>query len=162
MMTRLALLLLLIVGLVLWDASATSTALAQQAPDCALQPYAVAQVPAAPQLQLELARTSDEHTRGLMYRTSMPDSQGMLFIFQGLQRGPFWNMNTYLPLSIAYIAADGTILDLQDMQVFEPAQQPVIYYPAAPYLYALEVNRGWFANNGIKVGDQLAFCLPIG
>jgi uncharacterized membrane protein (UPF0127 family) len=69
-------------------------------------------------------------------------------------------MNTYIPLTIAYIAADGTILDLQDMQVFQPGQQPVVYYPAAPYTFALEVNQGWFTRQGVVIGDKLAFCLP--
>jgi hypothetical protein len=135
-------------------------ALQGQMTDCTDQPFAEAQVPGTPRLNLELAITPDQRTHGLMLRQSLPDDQGMLFVFGQQSSGSFWNRNTLIPLSIAYIDHDGTILDIQDMRPQEEGQPPDMYPPAQAYWYALEVNQGWYANNGLAVGDTLLLCLP--
>ncbi len=78
----------------------------------------------------------------------------MLFVFPREATGGFWMRNTSVPLSIAYIGWDGTVLDIQDMQPFDERS----HLPASPYLFALEVNQGWFAQHGVEVGDVFTFC----
>jgi uncharacterized membrane protein (UPF0127 family) len=159
MMTRFFRPALIVGGLLLVLLSARAAS-GRQPTDCGEQPYAEARVAGSPRILLELATTPEQRARGLMFRQSLPDNQGMLFIFEGQSSGPFWNMNTLIPLSIAYIDRDGTILDLQDMRAQSPGSPPDIYPPAKPYFYALEANQGWYANNGVAVGDVLTFCLP--
>lgn len=159
MMTRLPGFALLVAGVAVFFA-ATRTVFAQQAAECCEQAFAEAQVAGAPRIALEVARTPDERSQGLMFRTSMPEDQGMLFVFEQQTSGPFWNMNTLIPLSIAYIAEDGTIVDIQDMKAIQPGESPTYYPPARPYRYALEANQGWYTNHGVGVGHVLRFCLP--
>src|SRR6266571_2513197 len=83
---------------------------------CESRPFAEAKVPGDPRLWLELALTAEQQTRGLMFRQTMPNDLGMLFVFGERTGGAFWMRNTLIPLSIAYIDSDGTILDMQDMQ----------------------------------------------
>ncbi len=80
----------------------------------------------------------------------------MLFVFPQEVTLPFWMKDTFIPLSIAFIAPDGTIVDLQDM---EPRSEE-FHYPRGPSRYALGVTRGLFARHGIKVGDRALFYLP--
>ena len=75
----------------------------------------------------------------------------MLFIFVVDQQGPFWMKDTLIPLSIAFIAADGRILEIQDMA---PMTEE-LHRPAQSYRYALEVNQGFFSRNGVNPGDQV-------
>lgn len=103
----------------------------------------------ATRIYVEIADTPQKQETGLMHRTSMPAAQGMLFIFQGTTTVPFWMKDTLLPLSIAFITGEGHIIDLQDMQ----PQDLTLHNPAGPYTYALEVNQGTFARQGIAVGD---------
>jgi uncharacterized membrane protein (UPF0127 family) len=123
---------------------------------CGEEPFAEAQVPGEPRLTLELATTPEQHERGLMFRQSMPYDHGMLFIFDRQSNAAFWMRNTFIPLSVAYIEHDGTILDIQDMQPLTEVPHP----PAQPYWYALEVNQGWYTDNGVGVGDVFVLCLP--
>jgi uncharacterized membrane protein (UPF0127 family) len=134
----------------------------QHTADRSAQPYAEAQVAGAPRLQLELALTDEQQMQGLMYRTTLPEDSGMLFVFRQQVNAAFWNHNTFLPLSIAYIGRDGTILDIQDMQAQVEGtnpQQAICYPPARPYWYALEVNQGWYANHDVGVSDKLLLYL---
>jgi uncharacterized membrane protein (UPF0127 family) len=124
------------------------------------QPYAVAQVPGLPRLELELAMTEEERSRGLMLRTSLPANHGMLFVFERRSRDAFWNLNTLVPLSVAYLERDGTIVDIQDLKAQTPGVQPEMHPPAVPYLYALETNQGWFERHGVAVGDVLRIYFP--
>jgi len=103
------------------------------------------------ELTVELARTPAERSRGLMLRESLPKDRGMLFVFAGDTTGGFWMKDTSIALSIAFIAEDGTILDIQEM---EPLST-VVHQPPRPYLYALEVNQGWFQRQGFETGDQV-------
>ncbi len=115
-------------------------------------------------LTVEVAQTPAQTARGLMYRSSMPEEAGMLFIFPSERSSGFWMMNTLIPLSIAYIAADGTIVTLRDMEPCSSdrercAREAEAYLPEAPYRYALEVNKSYFESRGISVGDSVSFTL---
>lgn len=108
-------------------------------------------------LQLELACTPEEQQRGLMFRETLPENQGMLFVFAQEQTLGFWMKNTALPLSIAYISAQGEIVDIQDLHPFDEIPRRSI----KPAQYALEVNQGWFARHQIVVGQHISldnFC----
>lgn len=104
----------------------------------------------------ELARTADEQAMGLMYRKALADGEGMLFIYESDRRMTFWMKNTLVPLSIAFIGADGTIREIRDMEPLSEALVESTRYAR----YALEVPRGWFARVGLGVGDR--FELPPG
>lgn len=99
-------------------------------------------------LRAELADTPARRSRGLMFRPSLSDGAGMLFLFPADTRGGFWMMDTVAPLSIAFIDAGGVICEIQDM---EPLTTTV-HVPAAAYRWALEVSQGWFEENGVEVG----------
>jgi hypothetical protein len=113
---------------------------------------ATASIKVGPALVLaELARTEAERERGLMFRTSLPEGTGMLFIFDRDDRLGFWMKNTKIPLSIAYVASDGTIRQISDMEPQSLATVP----SERSVRYALEVPQGWFGRAGVKVGDKL-------
>jgi uncharacterized membrane protein (UPF0127 family) len=127
-------------------------------------PYAEVQIDTLPRIDLDLARTSQEHERGLMFRDYLPPDSGMLFVYAFESRESYWMYNTLIPLSIAFIDRDGTIVDIQDMaRLDDPSNQSeaarFVYPSAAPYWYALEVNSGWFLNHGVGVGQNIIFCL---
>lgn len=103
------------------------------------------------EIQLEVADTPESRSMGLSRRPSLPEGSGMLFIFVVDQQGPFWMKDTLIPLSIAFIAADGRILEIQDMA---PMTEE-LHRPAQSYRYALEVNQGFFSRNGVNPGDQV-------
>jgi len=128
------------------------------------QPYGVVQIDTYPRVNLELARTAPDQELGLGYRQELPLDNGMLFVYTSQSTDPYWMIHTLIPLSIAYIAGDGTIEDIQDMAVLNNPHDVQeasrhIYPPAAPYWYALEVNQGWFVEHGVGVGQQFMFCL---
>ncbi len=104
-------------------------------------------------LMVEVARTPEEKSKGLMYRKELPDSMGMLFVFDKEGYYPFWMKNTFIPLSIAFISKEGVIVDMRDMQ---PMSEEAIV-SLKPFKYALEVNRGWFILRGIGIGDTVRF-----
>ncbi len=97
----------------------------------------------------ELARSPLERETGLMFRTSLSEGKGMLFVFEADQRLAFWMKNTKLALSIAYIGSDGTIREIFDLVPgsLDPVQSE------RSVRYALEVPRGWFQKAGVKSGD---------
>jgi hypothetical protein len=104
-------------------------------------------------IHAEVADEPLERQTGLMLRDKMAPNDGMLFVFNepGLQC--FWMKNTLLPLSIAFIADDGTIINLADMQPRDDKSQ---HCSAKPVRFALEMNQGWFAKRGIKAGSKLS------
>lgn len=106
---------------------------------------------ADPQLKVEVARTGQERATGLMGRQSLAEDTGMLFVFETPTRGGFWMKDTLIPLSIAFVDPEGVIIDIQDM---EPGSLES-HYPAKPYVYAIEVNQGYFSRNGIAIGDRV-------
>ena len=105
------------------------------------------------EIRVEIADDADERQRGLMYRESLEEDQGMLFVYPEQRTLGFWMRNTLIPLDIAYIDREGRIVDIQQM---EP-QTTETHDSAAPAMYALEMNQGWFEANGIRVGDLIEF-----
>lgn len=99
----------------------------------------------------QVARTPEQRAIGLMHRTSMPGNEGMLFIFEEAGKQCFWMKNTLLPLSIAFLADDGTVVNIADMT----PQSLESHCSAQPVRHALEMNKGWFAKRGIKAGSRL-------
>ncbi|CBJ42209.1 putative lipoprotein [Ralstonia solanacearum CFBP2957] len=99
----------------------------------------------------EVAATQQARETGLMFRPSMPDTAGMLFVFDESARHCFWMKNTDLPLSIAFIDDNGVITDIAEMK----PQTEDNHCPTRPGLYALEMNKGWFTRKGIKVGTKV-------
>jgi len=102
-------------------------------------------------MTVEIADTNESRELGLMHRASMDPDAGMLFSWTEDVEGGFWMYNTILPLSIAYISADGTILNIEDMQ---PLDQNTTR-AAGPYRYALEANQGYFRAHEITAGDKV-------
>ena len=103
------------------------------------------------QITVEIADTPASRTQGLMGRPSLPNNHGMLFVFERPERQCFWMKNTPLPLTIAFVADDGRIVNFADMQPF--SEQP--HCSAAPVRFALEMEQGWFTRRGLLVGDIL-------
>jgi len=99
----------------------------------------------------EVAKTDASRQRGLMFRESMKPNEGMLFVFDAPDRQCFWMQNTLIPLSIAFIADDGTISNMADMQPHRT--EP--HCSRGAVRYALEMNQGWFAERGIKEGSTV-------
>jgi hypothetical protein len=102
-------------------------------------------------LVAEVAATTTTRTVGLMNRFSLRPDHGMLFVFDAPQPLAFWMRNTYVPLSIAFIAADGRILNIEDMAPRTETTHP----SRGSALYALEMKKGWFAERGIGAGDRV-------
>ncbi len=103
------------------------------------------------QIDAQVAQTADQRTVGLMWRREMPAHEGMLFIFEQASPQCFWMMNTLIPLTAAFVADDGTIVNLADMQPLNTQS----HCSAKPVRYVLEMNQGWFAKRGIKPGTRL-------
>jgi uncharacterized protein len=102
-------------------------------------------------IRAEVARTDEQRQMGLMLRETMAQHEGMLFVFDEPALHCFWMKNTLLPLSIAFLADDGSIVNIVDMK----PQSLASNCPARPVRYALEMNQGWFAKRGIKSGFRL-------
>ncbi len=99
----------------------------------------------------EVAGTPDQRSTGLMHRPSMPANDGMLFVFERPGQQCFWMKNTLLPLSIAFLADDGTVVNVREMQ----PQALDSHCSDKPVRYVLEMNQGWFTKRGIKPGFKL-------
>ena len=102
-------------------------------------------------LLIEIADTPEKRQRGLMFRDHLAENQGMLFDFRGETQTGFWMKDTSIPLSIAFISAQGLILDIQEMLPFSTD----LHQSDQPYAFALEVNQGWFERNDIDVGNSV-------
>jgi uncharacterized membrane protein (UPF0127 family) len=99
----------------------------------------------------EVAATEPDRMKGLMFRRMLPENRGMLFVFPEPALTGMWMMNTYVPLSVAFIDERGTIINIEDMQ----PQTQDSHNAARPAKYALEANLGWFRKHGIKPGDKI-------
>ena len=102
-------------------------------------------------IDAQVAKAPHERQIGLMNRRTMPQQEGMLFVFEQPATQCFWMKNTPLPLTAAFIADDGTIVNLADMQ-------PLVedsHCSSKPVRYVLEMNQGWFDKKGLKAGSQL-------
>ena len=102
-------------------------------------------------IQTQVASTPEQRATGLMHRKEMPANEGMLFVFEQRAGQCFWMKNTLLPLTAAFIADDGTIVNLADMK----PQTLDSHCSAEPVRYVLEMNRGWFAKRGLQAGAKL-------
>ena len=102
-------------------------------------------------LDVQLATTSEQHAAGLMFRTEMPQHEGMLFVFERPTQQCFWMKNTLIPLAAAFVADDGTIVNIAEMK----AQALTSHCSEKPVRYVLEMNTGWFAKKGLKAGNRL-------
>ena len=102
-------------------------------------------------LVAEIAATEATRTTGLMNRFSLQPDHGMLFVFRQPALQAFWMKNTYVPLSIAFIGADGRILNIEEMAPLTESTHP----SRGPALYALEMKKGWFAQHGIEAGEAV-------
>ena len=102
-------------------------------------------------INAELAATPEQREIGLMFRTSMPAGDGMLFVFERPSKQCFWMRNTLIPLSVAFIGDDGSVVNIDDMK----PQTLDSHCSAKPVRFVLEMNEGWFAKRGIKVGSRL-------
>jgi uncharacterized membrane protein (UPF0127 family) len=121
------------------------------------QPLPVTELRAGMHLiHAEVAADYSTRGRGLMQRKGLAPNTGMLFVFDAPSEHCMWMKNTYIPLSVAFIDAEGTIINIADM---EP-QSEQTHCSARPALYALEMTRGWFAERGIKPGVKLGGLQP--
>src|ERR1700722_16773032 len=100
----------------------------------------------------EVADTPQASENGLMFRDSLPEDHGMLFIFDQPRKASFWMRNTKIPLSIAYIDSNGRILEIKSMN---PLDEAIVPSNSDEVAYALEVNQGWFARHGVSPGTKI-------
>ncbi len=131
-------------------AFAYGAALAQEGPQLNLQRIKISA--GMHQIDTQLAMTPMERQIGLMNRPSMPAHEGMLFVFEQPTKQCFWMKNTLLPLTAAFVADDGTIVNLEDMK----PQTLDAHCSTKEVRYVLEMNQGWFAKRGIKAGSKLS------
>ncbi|MBX3620322.1 MAG: DUF192 domain-containing protein [Rhizobacter sp.] len=103
-------------------------------------------------IQAQVARTPEQRATGLMFRSTMPNNEGMLFVFEEPAKQCFWMKNTLLPLSVAFVADNGTVVNIEDMK----PQTLDSHCSSQPVRYVLEMNKGWFAKRGIKAGARLS------
>jgi len=99
----------------------------------------------------EVARTPDERSTGLMFRQALGTNEGMLFVFEHPDQQCFWMKNTLIPLSVAFVADDGAIVNIEHMK----PQTLDSHCSTKPVRYVLEMSDGWFAKRGIKPGAKL-------
>jgi uncharacterized protein len=102
-------------------------------------------------INAQLAQTPEQRSTGLMFRKTMPAHEGMLFAFEEASPQCFWMKNTLLPLSAAFVADNGVIVNIENMK----PQTLDSHCSAQPVRFVLEMNEGWFAKRGIKVGSKL-------
>ena len=103
-------------------------------------------------IDAQVAATPEQRQIGLMHRKDMPVHEGMLFVFEQPAPQCFWMKNTILPLTAAFVADDGTIVNLADMK----PQTEDSHCSAKPVRFVLEMNQGWFAKKNLKAGAKLA------
>jgi uncharacterized protein len=128
-------------------ASAFAIAIAQDAPQ---QLPAIRLSTGMHVLQVQVAQTPEQQTVGLMFRKTMGTNDGMLFIFDEPRQQCFWMKNTLLPLSVAFIGDDGSVVNIDDMK----PQTLDSHCSTKPVRFVLEMNVGWFDRRGVKAGSK--------
>ncbi len=103
-------------------------------------------------IDAQVAQTPGQREVGLMFREQMPQNEGMLFVFEQPSEQCFWMRNTLISLTAAFIADDGTLVNLEDMK----PKTLDSHCSTKPVRYVLEMNQGWFARKGIKPGFKLS------
>jgi uncharacterized membrane protein (UPF0127 family) len=104
----------------------------------------------AEELVTELALTDIQRQTGMMFRTNMPENEGMLFVFPYPHQTGFWMMNTFVPLSAAYIDPEGVIVEIHDL---EPHNTNTVMAATDRIQYVLETNRDWFKRHNVAAGS---------
>ena len=104
-------------------------------------------------IKIQIVDDEEGRKRGLMFRQSLPENEGMLFIHDAPDLCGYYMKNTYIPLSIAFADEEGTIFQIEKMNPHDLNSVMAIQ----PALYALEMNQGWFDNNEIVIGDIIEF-----
>lgn len=99
-----------------------------------------------------VAKTSEQREIGLMFRKEMAAHEGMIFVFEKPATQCFWMRNTLIPLSAAFVADDGSIVNIEDMKPLSEAS----HCSTKPVRYVLEMNQGWFAKRGLKAGAKIS------
>ena len=102
-------------------------------------------------IRAETAADMETRSRGLMFRESLEPNQGMLFVFDETAQHCMWMKNTLIPLSVAFIAADGSVVNIADMK----PKDETTHCAQRPVPFALEMDRGWFASRGIRPGQKI-------
>lgn len=102
-------------------------------------------------ITVEIAATHESRQQGLMYRESLADDRGMLFVYNEAKPRSFWMKNVKIPLSIAYISPSGEIVRIAEMRPQTTESTPSLY----PAQYALEMNGGWFERHKVEVGTKI-------
>jgi uncharacterized membrane protein (UPF0127 family) len=108
-------------------------------------------------IKAEVAANDPERQQGLMHREKMANNAGMVFVFDGPATQCMWMKNTLLPLSVAFIDANGRILNIEDMK----PQTLDSHCSKGPVVYALEMNLGWFKQKNIKPGSTIEGLPPV-
>lgn len=108
---------------------------------------------AAPEVALEIAERDEDRQRGLMFRTQMPEMEGMLFVFEHEKKLSFWMHNTCIPLDMIYVAEDFTIVNIEENT---PTLSDQTFPSNCAAKYVIEVNAGWTRKHGVKIGQKLA------
>ena len=121
----------------------------EKGPELARAEVSFPAAPGAPKISVEVARQPKELSRGLMYRTSMPAEQGMLFSWSDERVRSFWMHNTCIPLDMLFLSRDGTVVGIQEQVPVLNDRSRSIPCPAA---YVLEVNAGWSRQHGVRPG----------
>ena len=103
------------------------------------------------QIDVQIAQTPEQRQIGLMFRKEMPQAEGMIFVFEQPATQCFWMKNTVLPLTAAFVADDGRIVNLVDMKPMSEDS----HCSKEPVRFVLEMNQGWFARKNIKEGSKL-------
>jgi len=102
-------------------------------------------------INAEVAATPEQREIGLMFRTSMPAGDGMLFVFERPSKQCFWMKNTLIPLSVAFLGDDGSVVNIEDMK----PRTLDSHCSTQPVRFVLEMNEGWFAKRGIRAGSRV-------
>ena len=102
-------------------------------------------------INAEVAATPEQREIGLMFRTSMPAGDGMLFVFERPSKQCFWMRNTLIPLSVAFLDDDGSVVNIEDMK----PRTLDSHCSTQPVRFVLEMNEGWFAKRGIRAGSRV-------
>jgi uncharacterized membrane protein (UPF0127 family) len=110
-------------------------------------------------IQAEIAATDPQRQQGLMFREKMASNTGMVFVFDAPATQCMWMKNTLLPLSVAFIDAEGKIVNIEDMQA--RTLESHCSTKAVPVRYALEMNLGWFKQKNIKPGSMIGNLPPL-
>lgn len=135
-------------------AAAAAPALSQQAAQPSGQPQNLSTVTlhaGMHNIVAQVAKTDEQRQIGLMFRKEMAMHEGMIFVFEKPATQCFWMRNTLLPLSAAFVADDGSIVNIADMKPLDETS----HCSTKPVRYVLEMNQGWFAKRGLKSGSKL-------